>query len=188
MGQAEGAQHEGAALALGQRGQCELDGPRRLGAQSRFFGRLDRVGVVALAELDEARLDAAQLTLIEAVPHDPGEVARRVALDRRGIRAPGDLQPRLLVGVVGRLVEVVEGVLAGPSGARQEAPPGRCAQAHEVAIGSSVGGWAGAACAAIALRSPNVVGGARVRPIRTCPVVTGAPSRSPSASYGVLDG
>ena len=40
MGQAEGSQHEGAALALGQRGQRELGRPVPLRRASRFFGRL----------------------------------------------------------------------------------------------------------------------------------------------------
>ena len=188
VGQAEGPQHESAALALGQRGQCELGGSRYLGEQRRFLGRLDRVGVVGLGELDQARLHAAQLALVEAVPHDPGEVARRVALDRRRLGAPGDLQPRVLVGVVGRLVEVVERVLAGPPGARQEAPPGRCAEAHEVPFGVERRRLAGAASAAIGLRPPNVVGSARLRPIRPALSSRGAPAaRRPRLTECLMD-
>ena len=67
----------------GSEDSAELDGPCRFGAQSRFFGRLDRVGVVALAQHDQPRLGAAQLA-----PGSAGGPGRGGARSRvRGVEA-----------------------------------------------------------------------------------------------------
>ena len=123
-------QHDG-ALALGQVGERLLHRSQRLAAGRDLLRR----GLAArepVVERCRRRPYRSQLAPVEPVPHDAGEIAGRVA---DGGRGPADeLQPGLLIGLVRRLVEVVERLLAGAPGARHEAPPGVGAQTLEVPV------------------------------------------------------
>ena len=123
--EAERPQQHGGALALGQVGQRLLHRPQRLAPGGDLLGRR----IAAREPVVERRRRCAhrsQLAPVEPVPHDAGEVAGRVADRRRG--PARELEPRLLVRLVRRLVEVVERLLAGPPRPRDEPPPRRSAQ------------------------------------------------------------
>jgi hypothetical protein len=76
---------------------------------------------------------------MEAVPHDAREIRGRIDVGHGRAGPARDLDPRLLVGVVGRIVEVEEALLARAPSARQEAPARGLPQAFEVALGGERG-------------------------------------------------
>ena len=129
--EAQRPQQHGGALPVGKVGQRLLHRPQRLACDSHLVGRRTAAGE-PVVERRRRCANGSQLAPVEPVPHDAGDVAGGVVDRRRG--PPRELEPRLLVRLVGRLVEVVEGLLAGPPRPRDEPPPRRRAQPFEVPL------------------------------------------------------